>query len=123
MNYALLIYQAEELAERRSEAETEQMLQEHRELQERSKSAGAFVLAEELMPSHAATTVRSRAGKVSIMDGPFAETKEQFIGLYVVSCKDLDEAIEYAKLIPDVRTGSIEVRPIAYHEVGETSDA
>ena len=59
-----------------------------------------------------ATTVRVRDGEVLATDGPFAETKEQLAGYYVVDCKDLDEAIEVASKIPGARTGSIEVRPI-----------
>ncbi len=59
-----------------------------------------------------ATTVRVRNGEVLATDGPFAETKEQLGGYYVVECKDLDEAIEVASKIPGARTGSIEVRPI-----------
>lgn len=120
MHYALLIYQAEEIEERLSAEEREQTLQGHRELQAKAKSAGAFVLAKQLMPSHAATTVRRHAGELTVIDGPFAETKEQFIGLYVVDCENLDEALAYAKMIPHAHTGSVEVRPIAYYEGATT---
>ena len=116
MHYALLIYQAEEVGERRSEEQQAAYLEGHRELQSRGKSAGAFRAANELMPSYAATSVRRRNGKVTVTDGPFAETKEQFIGLYVFECADLDEALEYAKQIPSVDEGTIEIRPIAYLE-------
>ncbi len=116
MHYALLIYQAEGLSELRSQDDLEKALAGHRQLQEKAKKSDAFVVASELLPSHAATTVRNRSGKVTIIDGPFAETKEQFIGLYVLDCKNLDEAIEYAKLIPDVCTGSVEIRPVAHLE-------
>ena len=67
---------------------------------------------EALQPTATATTVRVRDGETLTTDGPFAETKEQLGGFYVVEAKDLDEAIEIATRIPDVRGGSIEVRPI-----------
>ena len=67
---------------------------------------------ERLRPTSDATTVRVRNGEVLATDGPFAETKEQLAGYFVVDCKDLDEAIEVAAKIPGARDGSIEVRPI-----------
>ena len=67
---------------------------------------------ERLRPTSDATTVRVRDGEVITSDGPFAETKEQIGGYYVVDCKDLDEAIEVAAKIPGARLGTIEVRPI-----------
>ncbi len=116
MHYALLIYQAEGVSELRSQEDLEKALAAHRHFQKKAKDSNTFVVASELVPSHAATTVRDRSGKVTIIDGPFAETKEQFIGLYILECKNLDEAIEYAKLVPDVRTGSVEIRPVAHLE-------
>lgn len=65
-----------------------------------------------MQPVHTATTVRVRDGKVSIMDGPFAETKEQLAGFYLIEARHLDEAIELAAKIPPAQVGSIEVRPI-----------
>jgi hypothetical protein len=65
-----------------------------------------------LLPTSTATTVRVRDGKTLTTDGPFAETKEQFGGYYVLDCKDLDQAIEMAAKIPTARGGSIEVRPL-----------
>ena len=67
---------------------------------------------EVLMPSHTSTTVQVRNGAVLKTDGPFAETKEQFSGFYVIDCADLDEALEMAAMIPNARFGSIEVRPV-----------
>ncbi|MEE8272027.1 MAG: YciI family protein [Alphaproteobacteria bacterium] len=116
MLYTLLIYQAEEVFDTFTEADREAMLSGHRTLQQTAKAGGAFVLANELMRSDAATTVRLRADQTTIVDGPFAETKEQLAGLYVVDCENLDGAIDLAKQIPNVRTGSIEIRPIAYFE-------
>ena len=73
---------------------------------------GVLQGGERLRPPSDATTVRVRNGEVLTTDGPFAETKEQMGGYFVVDCKDLDEAIEIASKIPDVRFGSVEVRPI-----------
>jgi len=119
MLYALLIYQAEEILDNYSEADTNAALAGHRALQEKTKAAGNFVEANQLLPSSSATTVRVRNGKTSVTDGPFTETKELLIGLYVFDCETLDEAIEYAAAIPHSETGAVEVRPIAYFESAE----
>ena len=76
------------------------------------RSSGVLLAAEPLHPVHTATTVRVRNGKVTVTDGPFAETKEQLAGFYLVDARDLDEAIQIAAKIPPARTGSIEVRPV-----------
>jgi hypothetical protein len=74
---------------------------------------GGFLLsAEALQPIETATTVRIRNGKVSVTDGPFAETKEQLAGFYLIDARDLNDAIQVAAKIPPARVGSIEVRPI-----------
>jgi hypothetical protein len=77
-----------------------------------ARSSGHCVASEALQPAATATTVRVRDGKVSITDGPYAETKEQLAGFYLMEAKDLDEAIALAAKIPPARMGSIEVRPI-----------
>jgi hypothetical protein len=74
--------------------------------------SGRMVAAEALEPVETATTVRVRSGRVSITDGPFAETKEQLAGFYLVEAADLDEAIDIAARIPPARVGSVEVRPV-----------
>ena len=79
---------------------------------EKLEKSGHSVAAEALQPVATATTVRVRDGKVSITDGPFAETKEQLAGFYLIDARDLDEAIQLASRIPPARVGSIEVRPI-----------
>jgi hypothetical protein len=76
------------------------------------RSSGHCLASEALQPVHTATTVRVRDGKLSITDGPFAETKEQLTGFYLIEAKDLDEAIHIAANIPPARVGSIELRPI-----------
>ncbi len=76
------------------------------------RERGSCLVSEALQPVHTATTVRVRDGKVSITDGPFAETKEQLAGFYLIEARDLDDAIQVAAKIPPARVGSIEVRPI-----------
>lgn len=105
MKYLLLVYSEEKLLE--SVADRECM--ENGNL---LKQAGHYIAAEALQPIHTATTVRVRHGKPSITDGPFAETKEQLAGFYLVEARDLNEAILLASRIPPARVGSIEVRPV-----------
>jgi hypothetical protein len=76
------------------------------------KNKGMLLAAEPLQPVETATTVRVRNGKVSITDGPFAETKEQLAGFYLIDARDLNDAIQVASKIPPAREGSIEVRPV-----------
>jgi hypothetical protein len=76
------------------------------------RDSGVLVAAEALQPVSTATTVRVRNGKVSVTDGPFAETKEQLAGFYLIEARDLNEAILVASKIPPAREGSIEVRPV-----------
>lgn len=76
------------------------------------RESGHLVAAEPLFPVETATTVRVRNGLVSMADGPFAETKEQLAGFYLVDARDLNEAIQIASKIPPAREGSIEVRPV-----------
>ena len=76
------------------------------------RQSGVLLAAEALQPVETATTVRVRNGKVSITDGPFAETKEQLAGFYLIDARDLNDAIQVAAKIPPAREGSVEVRPI-----------
>ena len=76
------------------------------------RASGVLVAAEALKPVETATTVRVRHGKVAVTDGPFAETKEQLAGFYLIDARDLDEALQVAAAIPPAREGSIEVRPV-----------
>src|SRR5438874_8054880 len=79
---------------------------------EEVRRSGHCVASEALQPVHTATTVRVRNGKVSVTDGPFAETKEYLAGFYLLEAKDLNEAIHLASKIPPARVGSVEVRPV-----------
>ncbi len=76
------------------------------------RSRGILVAAEALQPVDTATTVRVRGGRLSVTDGPFAETKEQLAGFYLLEARDLNEAIQAASKIPPAREGSVEIRPV-----------
>jgi hypothetical protein len=76
------------------------------------RQSGLLIAAEALQPIETATTVRVRNGKVSITDGPFAETKEQLAGFYLIEARDLNDALQVAAKIPPAREGSVEVRPV-----------
>ena len=112
MNYLLLIYDNEAESQAMSEASNNALLQEYGEFTKSIIQAGQFKAADRLRPVSTASTVRIRNGKTMITDGPFAETREQLGGYYLVDAKDLDEAIAIAARIPSARLGSIEVRPI-----------
>lgn len=112
MKYLLMIYGNEAEYAALTEAENAALIAEHDVFTEEAVRRGIMVGGEALEPSHTATTVRVRDGKTLTIDGPFAETKEQFGAFYILDCKDLDEALLMASKIPDARTGSIEVRPI-----------
>ena len=112
MQYLLLIYENEKNYATMSENESKKIMGEYFAFTEEIKKAGKMVAGDALQPTHTATTVRVRDGKRLTTDGPFAETKEQLGGYYLVEAKDLDDAIAIAAKIPSSRYGSIEVRPI-----------
>ncbi len=112
MQYLLLIYDDEKLWARMDPEESGQMLKEYFEYTAWLQDKGWFVAGDALQSTASATTVRVREGDRLVTDGPFAETKEQLGGYYLVQCESLDEAIEAAAHIPSARLGSIEVRPI-----------
>ena len=107
---------AEKVMEQMPEADAAKHFEEYREFTAAIRKSGHFVGCNRLLPPPAATTVRVRQGKVSITDGPYAETKEQLGGYYVIEAGDLDEAIEVAARIPGAWIGCVEVRPIAEDE-------
>jgi hypothetical protein len=117
MQYLLLIYGNEELLSKMSKAEIDGILQEYGEYTKSIAQSGHYRGGNELAEIATATTVRVRDKKRSVTDGPFAETKEQLGGYYLVEAKDLDEAIGLAARIPSARWGSIEVRPIVPHDM------
>ena len=112
MQYLLLIYENEKNWATMSQDESAQLMREYRAFTESIAQSGNYKGGNPLQATHTATTVRQRNGKRQTTDGPFAETREQLGGYYLVDAKDLDEAIALAERIPAARTGSIEVRPI-----------
>ncbi len=112
MRYALLIWDEEKRQNEMTEAEGQAQMAGYMAFGEEMGGRGVLQGGERLHPTPATTTVRVRDGEVLTSDGPFAETKEQMAGFYLVDCKDLDEAIEVASKIPGAAFGSIEVRPI-----------
>ncbi len=112
MRYLLMICADENAIGALSPAEGSAMLAEYEKFGEEMGRRGVLQSGARLRPTTDATTVRVRDGEVLLADGPFAETKEQVGGYYLVDCKDLDEAVEVASKIPAAHNGTIEVRPI-----------
>lgn len=116
MKYAMLIYGDQTGYEKQTEEEQTAVMGAYYAFTNEVKDKDLLRAGEALHPTTSATTVRVRDGKALTTDGPFAETKEQLGGFYVLDCKDLDEAIEYAAKIPGASHGSVEVRPIVIFE-------
>ena len=112
MQYLLMIYQNEVEYAKNDAATTQKMMAEYQTFTQGIIQSGNFKAGDRLQPTTTATTVRVREGKTLTTDGPFAETREQLGGYYLVEAKDLDAAIAIAARIPGARIGSIEVRPI-----------
>ena len=112
MKYLCLIYDDEKKWETMSKAEADAYMGEYFAFTDGVKASGHYVGGNALQPVQTATTARSRNGKLSTTDGPFAETKDQLGGYYLIEARDLNDAFQVAQKIPSVRTGSIEVRPI-----------
>ena len=112
MKYLLMIYSDENADAKKTPAELDKMMQDYWAFTQEVKDRKVYVAGEALTPVSTATTVRVRNGKTMTTDGPFAETKEQLGGFYLLDCANLDEAIEFAAKIPHAAEGSIEVRPI-----------
>jgi hypothetical protein len=113
MQYLLLIYSNEKQWGTMPKAESDKMMGEYRTFTQSIAQSGHYKGGNPLQPTNTATTVRVRDGKRETTDGPFAETREQLGGYYLVDAKDLDEAIGIAERIPGARSGSIEVRPVS----------
>jgi hypothetical protein len=112
MRYMLLIYGDEQAQAGMSEADAAVQYEAYNDFTKSIVDRGLMQGGDALQPTSTATTVRVRNDETLTTDGPFAETKEQLGGFYIVDCKDLDEAIATAARIPGARDGSIEVRPI-----------
>jgi hypothetical protein len=109
MKYMLLIYIDEQTL---SEAKREECYAESVQLTHQLKSSGQYLAANPLQPTSTATSVRVRNGKPLVTDGPFAETREQLGGYFLIDAKDLNEATGIAARIPGARLGTVEIRPV-----------
>ena len=112
MQYMLLIYDDEKIIDGMSEGELNALMGEYFAYTNELREAGAYVAGDALQSVGTATTVRVRDGEQLLTDGPFAETKEQLGGYYVVDVETIDDAVKWAAKIPSARYGSIEVRPV-----------
>ncbi len=117
MLYSILIYGAEALVDSLSDDEEEAILDRHRALQAQLTETGKLGPFARLMPTTAAVTIRAETGEPVVLDGPFAETKEQLLGLYLVDCASLEDAVEVAKQLP-VDVGALEIRPVHFYGPG-----
>lgn len=112
MKYMILIYDAESTLAKMSPDEGQRLHDEYMKFTDEIRASGHLLGGEALESVRTATTVRIREGKTSTTDGPFAETREQLGGFYLIEAKDLDEALKIAARVPSARIGSIEVRPV-----------
>jgi hypothetical protein len=112
MKYVLLCCHEEKKLDSMSQSECVAMMEETMAYCEALKKSGHLIAVEQLEPVQTAMTVRVRNGKASVTDGPFAETKEQLGGFFLIDARDLNEAVHVASKFPSVRFGSMEVRPV-----------
>ncbi|MGH9520726.1 MAG: YciI family protein [Terriglobales bacterium] len=123
MRYLFLIYSTE-TGQPISADDEIRLSEQHRALMQEAKGNGIFLGAEPLQATSTATTVRRQGAKVAVIDGPFAETKEQLAGYYLLECRDREEALAWAARIPTGcagREGCVEVRPLRVLSVGSSS--
>jgi hypothetical protein len=112
VKYLCLIYYDEKVMETMSKGEWDRICEAALVYEDELRTTGRLIAAQALQPVQTATTLRVRSGKISMMDGPFAETKEQLGGFFLITVRDLNEAIQVAAKIPPAVLGSVEVRPI-----------
>jgi hypothetical protein len=115
MKYLCLIYDEEKKFQSMTKSEMDGLMRDYFTFTDEIEKSGNLLGGNDLQPVQNATTVRVRNGKVSTTDGPFAETKEQLGGYYLIEAADLNEAIQIAARIPSAKLGSIEVRPVQEH--------
>jgi hypothetical protein len=116
MKYLCLIYDEEKRLQAMTKSEMDGLMQEYFAFTKSIEQSGNLLGGNDLQPVQNATTVRVRGGKLSTTDGPFAETKEQLGGYYLIEAADLNAAIRIAARIPSARLGAIEVRPVQEHD-------
>src|SRR5215468_9469620 len=121
MQYLLLFYDDEKMWPQLPEAERNQIFGEYDKFTKDLLASGHNKGGNALQPTHTATTVRVRNGKTTTTDGPFAETREQLGGYYLIEAKDLDEATKIAARIPSARYGTVEVRPVVERSAEATA--
>ena len=117
MRYMMLIYTTEKTEAAASPEERSEVIEGHRAVMDETGRRGILQGAEPLAPTATAKTVRFEEGKRVLTDGPFAETKEQLAGYYILDCRDIDEAVEWASKIPTAcggGTGCVEIRPLRW---------
>ena len=112
MKYMLLIYQDEQKWKEHSEAERQEIYREYRELIQELQSRGQYLAGDQLQPATTASGVRVRDGKPLVTDGPFAETREQIGGFFIIEVDSREQANSIAARIPSARMGAVEVRPV-----------
>ena len=112
MKYMLLIYHDEQAWNEQTEPEHQDIYREYRQLIQKLQAEGKYLAGDQLQSTTTASTVRVRDSKHLVTDGPFAETREQLGGFFMIDAKDLDEAKSIAATIPSARMGSIEIRPL-----------
>ena len=112
MKYLCLIYDEEQKMAAMPKSDVDAFMGGYFTFTQQIKESGHMLSGEALQPVHTATTLRFRNGKLATTDGPFAETKEQLGGFYLIEAKDLNDALQVAARIPSVRTGGVEVRPV-----------
>ena len=112
MKYLCLVYHDENQIDALPESEYAAIVSDVLDYREELRQSGHYIASNALEYVNAATTIRVRSGKVSITDGPFAETREQLGGFYLIEARDLNDAIRVASKMPPARLGAIEVRPI-----------
>ena len=112
MKYLCLIFDEEKTLATMPKTQLDALMDDYRDFGESIRKSGHYVNGSQLAPTRAASTVRVRSGKMSVTDGPFAETKEQLAGFYLIDAANEDEALQIASKIPPARAGSIEVRPV-----------
>lgn len=113
MKYLCLVYQEQEKIDALPRCEYDAIVHDVLAYRERLRESGAYIASSPLQPVHDALTIRVRNGEVSMTDGPFAETKEQLAGFYLIEARDLNDAIRLVARMPPARIGSIEVRALA----------
>ena len=113
MQYLLLIYEAEEIWESKTPEEQGEVIAQHQRMSDKMTADGVTFSGQALMPTSSAVCVKVKNGQKQLRDGPFAETKEQLGGFYLIDVETMEQAVEYAAMLPHAEAGTLEVRPVA----------